>query len=165
MPDILETSSWFRTNSVRVEIRYAKGGFIVEEVHNSRVNAGAAFIAGQVFNTSAAATPLSYIALSSIQVSPAAGDTTLSNEITTHGLGRAQAAVGSASTPGSLNGTTSLSLTNTFTYTGNTSQNIGGVGCFNANANGTLAFEAALANLYTVYSNGDSIAITWTFTF
>ena len=127
--------------------------------HNLRTNAGADFWDAQLFKVASAAATANYIALTADATTPAATDTTLPSEITTNGLGRAQAA--DAHTAGA----SSSALSKTFTYTGSSSVTIAKIGLFNASSSGTMALETLLATTGTVSSNGDTITITWTINF
>jgi hypothetical protein len=85
-----------------------------------------------------------------------AGDTTLTSEETTNGLGRAQ-----ASDAHSASATSSV-LTHTWTYTGSSSKVIAKVGLFNQSTNGVMGLESLLASTATVNTSGDTITVTWT---
>ena len=100
-----------------------------------------------------------FIALTADATAPAAADTTLASEITTNGLGRAQAAdAHTAATSTSL-------LSKTFTYTGSSPVTIAKVGLFNAASVGTMALETLRTTTGTVSANGDTITINWTVNF
>jgi hypothetical protein len=158
---ISETMGAGRLNTITPVIMRKDGTVEVgETVKNSRVDAGASFVANQISGTVAAVAK--YLALtSSTTLSPAKGDTTLASEITTNGLARASATYGGYTAPSSLNGTASFTLT--YTWTATATQTVGGIGIFNAASAGTLLAEAALSQNYTLNS-GDSLAITYTIT-
>lgn len=126
-------------------------------IFNSRVDAGANWQASLM--GSAAGTPANYLALSATSLTIAKGDTALSGEITTNGLGRVQATYGSYTAPSSLSGAASYQLTHTFTATG--PQTVNSAALFNASSAGTMFVEANLTSTATLAS-GDSLAITWT---
>lgn len=142
-----------RVNPVLVQVR--RSGKVVAESlsHNLRTNAGADFEANQLSGTVAAVA--NYIAVSTDTVAPAATDTSLTSEQTTNGLARA------AGTFAHTAGTTSYTLTKTFTYTGGTSITLSKAAMFNASTGGTMAFEALFGATATLV-NGDQITVTWT---
>lgn len=128
--------------------------FYREASHNLLTNAGKDAIASQEGNTATQAAACNYIALTNTAITPAAGDTTLSGEITLNGLARAQAAYAHT------NGTSTYTLTKTFTATGTQASQAAGV--FNASSSGTMCFE----NTYTqvTLNNTDTLTVTWTIT-
>ncbi len=86
-------------------------------------------------------------------------NTTLAGELTGAGLARIAAAFGYT------DGTTSYTLSNTWTYTGTTSITIARVGTFNAPGPppaGTCVFITALSSTATVNANGDQLTVTLT---
>ncbi len=99
-----------------------------------------------------------YIALTENATAPAAGDTTLTAELTGAGLQRQIA------TYAHTNGTNTTTLTKTFTSSDGTARTINKAGNFNAASVGTLVFETLVPNPPSLVS-GDSVAVTWTFTF
>lgn len=127
--------------------------------HNLRTNAGADFWNTQLFSTSPGTAGANYIALTTDTVAPAAADTTLTSELTTNGLGRAQATVTHTAAA------SSTQLSHTWTYTGSTSVVIAKVGLFNAATVGTMVLETLLTTTGTVSANGDTITVTWTINF
>lgn len=129
------------------------------KVYNLRTNVGADFWDAQLFKVAAAGATANYIALTADVTAPAATDTTLTSEIATNGLARAQAA------DAHTGGTISSTLSKTFTYTGSTSVTVAKVGLFNASSSGTLVLETLLGSSGTVSANGDTIAISWTVNF
>jgi hypothetical protein len=87
---------------------------IVVNKHNLLTNGGRDFIHNQAYtNTSAGTQGSRYIAVTTDTGSPAAGDTTLTSEITTNGLGRAAATTNTHSA-----GTNQSTLGITFTASG-----------------------------------------------
>lgn len=104
---------------------------------------------------------LNYIALTESSTAPAAGDTTLSGELTTQGLGRAQAAYAHT------NGTNTVVLTKTFTITAAPTRTPAKAGLLNAAAVGDLGYSTLIPDpppLAFSSGTGDSMAATWTFT-
>lgn len=103
-----------------------------------------------------------FIALTANNTSPGAGDTTLTGEITTGGGGLIRA----ISTPAHTNGTSTYTLTKTFTANGSDSLpvTIAKIGVFNASSSGTMMLETLLSATATLAASGDSVAITDTVT-
>lgn len=126
-----------------------------------RTNAGIDLDHRRSFDTASTGTgsyaASNYIALTENATAPGAGDTTLTAEITTQGLARAQA------TYSHTNGTTTSTLTKTLTMTagGTTTFTPAKAGLFNAPAVGTLDTETAIGSPPALIA-GDSVAITWT---
>ena len=126
--------------------------------HNLLTNAGKDKIAAQLSSAGAAASATAvckWIALTNTAITPAAGDTTLSGEITLNGLGRA-----AAGTLTHTNGTSTFVIANTFTATGTQASQAAGV--FDASSTGNMCFE----NTYTqvTLNNTDTLTVTWTIT-
>jgi hypothetical protein len=125
-------------------------------------DAGKDMIAAQVGGTGAQPAAANYIALTANSTSPAAGDTTLTGEIATAGGGLVRAQATYAHT----NGTSTYTLTKTFTANGSDSLpvTIAKIGVFNASSSGTMALETLLATTATLSSSGDQLTITETVT-
>jgi uncharacterized membrane protein len=125
------------------------------EDHNLITNAGKDFISAQLGSTSPGTNGANFIALSSNTAAPAAGDTTLTGEITTGGLARAQG------TYAHTTGTSTYTVTNTFTATASHTA-VQKAGLFTASTAGTMMAE----NTFTSVSlaSGDQLTITWTIT-
>lgn len=100
----------------------------------------------------------SYIAITENSTAPAVTDTALTGELTAFGLGR------SIGTYAHTNGTNTATLTKTFTSSDATARVIAKAGLLNAATVGTLTFSTAVPSPPSLVS-GDSMAITWTFTF
>jgi hypothetical protein len=83
-------------------------------------------------------------------------DTTLSGELTTNGLGRTQG------TYAHTTGTTTATISHTFTYTGGSSQAVQLTALFNASSAGAMNNEI-LFTQRTLYTN-DTLAVTYTIT-
>jgi hypothetical protein len=147
-------------NHVELVITRANGATEYVDGYNSRTNMGASWQAGVM--GSAAGTPAKYVALSTTSITPAATDTTLSGEITSgtnSGLVRTAGTYGGYTAPGSLGGSASYTITNTFVSAATTTVNSAAL--FDAASAGNLFVEAVLSPAATLAS-GDSIALTWT---
>lgn len=126
-------------------------------------NAGKDFVAGALGDRSGSRPAAAdYLALTANATSPAGSDTTLTAEIATAsgGLIRAQA------TYAHTGGTSTFTLTKTFTANGNDSLpvTVAKVGTFNASSSGTLAWSTLLGTTATVSASGDSLTVTVTIT-
>jgi hypothetical protein len=125
------------------------------------VNAGKDLIYQNMASLSQAAAA-NYIALTANNTPPAAGDTSLAGEITTPGGGlvRAQA------TPAHTNGTSTYTLTHTYTANGSDSLpvTINKIGVFNATSGPTMMFETLVSPSATLSVVGDSVTVTDTVT-
>lgn len=99
--------------------------------------------------------PADYLGLTSDNTSPAAGDTTLTSEVASGTLVRAQAIYAHSS------GTASYTLTKTFTS--DQPITINKLGVFNAASGGTMVFETML-NDPAPLTSGDQLALTETIT-
>ena len=131
---------------------------ITENKHNLLTNGGRDFIHAQAYTNTAAGTEGSrFIAVTVNSGAPAAGDTTLTGEITTNGLERAAATTNTHSA-----GTNTTTLGVTFTATG-THTAVQKSALFNQLAvGGTMTHE----NTFTpvTLSSADSLQVTWTLT-
>jgi hypothetical protein len=133
------------------------GKVIWEETHENQItNAGRDFLHQQGYQTSGlGSNGLNWIALTNTAVTPAAGDTTLSGEITTNGLARAQGTVNHTA------GTNTTTVAHTFTCA-TSSQSCQAVMLFTASSAGTgnheLVFTARTLQV------GDQISVTYTIT-
>lgn len=129
----------------------------IERTLNLRTNAGADFQAGVMGATASTGTGLyasaTYIGLTANASAPAATDTTLTGEIGSGSLARAQAAYSHTT------GAASYSLQKTFTS--DQSVTIAKIGVFNASSAGTMVFETLLNATATLVS-GDQLTITET---
>lgn len=127
-----------------------------EEVWNLITNAGRIFLHKQGYDTSGlGSNGLNYIALSNDTVTETGSSTTLSNEITTNGLGRAQ---GTVTLPvGSGNQTT---VDKTFTATG--SQSAQKAALFTAVSVGTMNHVLGFTQRSLI--TNDTLEITFTIT-
>jgi hypothetical protein len=105
-----------------------------------RTNAGRDFQARVMGDTASTGTgsyaPACYIGLTANSTAPAAGDTTLTGEIASGTLTRAQA------TYAHTNGTNTYTLTKTFTS--DQSVTIAKIGVFNASSSGTMVSSSSM---------------------
>ncbi|MCL4436170.1 MAG: hypothetical protein M1503_10320 [Thaumarchaeota archaeon] len=144
------------TGWVKVEV--VRDGTIIytHDGHNLITNAGKDFIAHRIGSTdTVGANGANYIALTTTAITPAATDTTLSGEITTNGLARAQG------TYSHTNGTNTYTITKQFTASG-TFTGVQGAGLFTASSSGTMMSENTFSSVNLI--SGDQITITWTIT-
>jgi hypothetical protein len=125
------------------------------ESHNLITNAGKDFIAAQVGSTSPGTNGANYIALSSNSAAPAATDTSLTGEINTNGLNRAQGTYSHTA------GTNTFTVSKTFTATG-TVTDVQKTGLFTASSGGTMVAENTFATADLI--SGDQLTVTWTIT-
>lgn len=125
------------------------------EDHNLITNAGKDFISAQIGSTSPGSNGANYIALTTDSTAPAAGDTTLTGEITTGGLERAPG------TYGHTNGQNTFTVTKTFTASA-THTNVQKGGLFTAASSGTMMAESTFTAVSL--ASGDQLTITWTIT-
>jgi hypothetical protein len=127
-----------------------------DEAWNLITNVGRIFLHTQGYGTSGlGANGLNYIALSNDTVTETATSTTLSNEIATNGLSRAQGTVVLPS--GSGNQTT---VDHTFTATG--TQSAQKAALFTASSSGTM--NHVLGFTQRSLSTGDTLEVTFTIT-
>ena len=125
--------------------------------YNARTNAGAASESSSIFITAAATAVFQYIALSATTVTPAAGDTALSGEITANGFARVLVTPTYAA-PSAVGGTYSVTFVKTFTASA--AQVVNSLGLLNAATVGTLFSEIALSSTATLATN-DTLQITY----
>lgn len=125
-------------------------------------NAGIDFICVQAAGSASATAVAKWVALTANNSAPVGTDTVLTGEISTAGGGLVRTAATFAHT----NGTTTYTLTNTWTANGNDALpvTIAKVGAFNAASVGTLVFETLLNSTATLSAAGDNVPLTWTFT-
>ena len=124
---------------------------------NLLTNAGRDWMHAQVYtNTAAGTRGAGFIALTSDTGAPAATDTTLTGEITTNGLARAD-----ATTKTHSSGTNSTTIQHTFTASG-THTAVQKAALFNAASSGYMAHE----NTFTpvTLQSSDTLQVTWTVT-
>ena len=128
--------------------------------HNLLTNGGRDQMHSQVYNeTNATNTErgAGYIAVSADSGAPAAGDTTLTGEIASGGLSRADATTNTHTT-----GTNTTTLAKTFTASA-THTAVHKSATFDAASTGNMVHEAAFSADATLQS-GDTLTVTWTLT-
>ena len=125
------------------------------EDHNLITSAGKDFISAQLGSTSPGTNGANYIALSADTGAPAAGDTTLTGEITTGGLVRTQG------TYAHTNGQSTFTVSKTFTASA-THTAVQKAGLFTAGTGGTMMAENTFSPV-SLAAN-DQLTITWTIT-
>lgn len=127
------------------------------EERDLRTNAGADFQSRVMADTASTGTgsyaAANYIGLTANATAPAATDTTLTGEIASGTLTRAQAAYSHTT------GAASYQLQKTFTS--DQSVTIAKIGVFNASSGGTMVFETLLSATATLVS-GDQLTVTET---
>lgn len=142
--------------SVKVKKQGGKWEYLDYLKPNLLTTVGRDFIHAQVYtNASAGTRGANWVAVTTNASAPAAGDTTLAGEITTNGLGRAEASAGHVA------GTNVSTLTITYTA-GTTFTAVQKAGTFNASSGGTLMHE----NTFTAtdLAQNDQLSLTWTMT-
>ena len=127
-----------------------------EEKHNVVTNSGRDFLHQQGYQTTGlGSNGLNYIALSNDTLTETTSSTTLSNEITTNGLGRAQGTVAHTS------GTNTTTVAYTFTCA-TASQAAQKAALFTASSSGVMCH--VLAFTQRTLQVGDTLTITFTIT-
>ena len=125
--------------------------------HNLLTNGGRDWMHNQVYtNTAAGTRGANYIASTESTITPAAGDTTLSGEITTNGLARIEALTKTHS-----GGSNSTVLEHTFTATG-AFTDVKASALFNASSSGTMPHIANFSTGSGTLATNDTLKITWT---
>src|SRR5262245_5658096 len=128
--------------------------------HNLLTNAGKDFIAAQLYtNTSAGTRGAGFIASTESTITPAVGDTTLSGEISTNGLARADAGTKTHST-----GTNVTTIEHTFTASGSFTD-VKASALFNAGSSGTMPHIANFSTGSGTLATNDTLKITWSLTY
>jgi hypothetical protein len=140
-----------------VTIEVVRNGEVIfhEENHNLITTAGKDFISAQLGSTSPGTNGANYIALTTDATAPAAGDTTLTGEITTGGLARA---IGTYSHTA---GTNTYQVQKQFTASASFTA-VQKAGLFTAVTVGTMMAENTFSSVNLI--SGDQITITWTIT-
>jgi hypothetical protein len=125
-------------------------------------NAGTDLVLNASFGTAAQPAAANQMAVSANTTAPAAGDTTLTGEITTAGGGLLRGAATYAHTTG----TATATLTRTLTANGSDSLpvTLGKLAVFNAASAGTMAIETLISPTATLSASGDNVTITDTVT-
>lgn len=130
---------------------------VCRDKHNLITDAGQDFFAAQCLtNTSAGTRGAGFIALTENGTAPAVTDTTLTSEITTNGLARADATTKTHSA-----GTDTTVIEHTFTASASFST-VQKSGLFNASSSGTMFAENTFTS--TALATNDQIKVTWTIT-
>jgi hypothetical protein len=122
-------------------------------------NAGKDFVAKQLAGAASATAVAKWVGITANATAPAAGDTTLTGEITTAGGGLIRQVGVYAHTIG----TASYTITTTFTANGSDALpvTIAKRGIFDQLAlGGTLIFEALVSPTATLNASGDSVTLT-----
>lgn len=156
-----EVGRWHDDPNGELEVNGRKGYYtydvVAKDVPNLLTDAGRDFIHNQAYtNTIAGTRGSGYVAVTTDVGSPAAGDTTLASEITTGGLGRAD-----ADTKTHTTGTNVSTIEHTFTASA-THTAVVKSGLFNAASVGTMTHENTFTTV-TLQSN-DTLKVTWTLT-
>jgi hypothetical protein len=126
-------------------------------------NAGRDFVSKQVAGAASATAVAKFVAVTANATAPAAGDTTLTGEITTAGGGLIRQTGIYAHT----NGTATFTVTSTFTANGTDSLpvTIAKRGIFDQLAvGGTLVYEALVTPTAVMSASGDALVLTDTVT-
>ena len=148
----------------RIGWQVERKGKIVQSgfTYNSRVDKGAdlsaSLLAGESFNSITTPLPPKYIALSTSELTPAAGDETLTGETSVSGLARAVGAIQSYTGPASLDAAASYIVYKAFTNAGATTT-IESSALFDSTGN--MFVEANLDSSATLEVD-DLLKISWT---
>lgn len=124
--------------------------------HNLTTDAGKSWMADQLYrNTAAGTRGAGYIASTESSITPAVGNTTLTGEITTNGLTRAD-----AGTKTWTAGTNTALVEHTFTATGSFTSVLASA-LFNALTVGTMPHIANFSTGSGILAANDTLKITW----
>jgi len=156
-----EVGRWHDDENGDLVVNDRRGYYTYETIEEDKPNlltdAGRDFIHAQAYtNTSAGTRGSGYIAVTTSATAPDAADTTLASEITTGGLGRAD-----ADTKTHTTGTNVTTIEHTFTASA-THTAVVKSGLFNAASVGTMTHENTFTSV-TLQSN-DTLKVTWTLT-
>src|SRR4030095_6036592 len=125
--------------------------------HNLLTDAGRDWMHAQVYtNASAGTRGAGFIASTESSITPAAANTTLTGEIATNGLARADATTKTHSA-----GTNSTTIEHTFTATGSFTSVLASA-LFNASSTGTMPHIANFSTGSGTLAANDTLKITWT---
>lgn len=142
---------------------FRDGELIYDETdHNLLVDSGKNWIRTQIGSTSPEANGANWVALTNTAITPAAGDTCLSGEITANGLDRQQGTYATGATG-------VYTVQKTFTATGSQSAqasalftaDVTGTPC-DSGDDGTMMAEATMTSASLV--TNDQLQVTWTIT-
>ena len=117
-------------------------------------NYGYIYVAGDTVTAVGA----NFIALTEATITPAAGDTSLSSEISSNGLSRA-----AATTKTHSSGANTSVIAKTFTASGSFTSVLASAS-FTASSSGTMVHEANFSTGSGTLISGDQLAVTWTIT-
>lgn len=156
-----EVGRWVDDENGPLTVNGRKGHYNYEIIEHNKPNlltdAGRDFIHNQAYtNTSAGTRGSGFVAVTTDAGAPSAGDTTLASEITTGGLGRAD-----ADTKTHTNGTNVTTIEHTYTASA-THTAVVKSALFNAASVGTMTHENTFTSV-TLQSN-DTLKVTWTLT-
>lgn len=127
--------------------------------HNLTTDAGKAWMAAQLYtNTSAGTRGAGFVASTQSTITPAVGDTTLTGEIATNGLSRAD-----ATTKTWTAGTNTALVEHTFTATGSFTSVLASA-LFNASSSGTMPHIANFSSGSGTLVANDTLKISWNIT-
>lgn len=125
--------------------------------HQLLTDAGKDWMHQQVYtNTAAGTRGAGFIASTESAITPAVGNTTLTGEITTNGLARAD-----ATTKTHTAASNSSTVEHTFTASGSFTSVLASA-LFNASSAGTMPHIANFATGSGIMASGDTLKITWT---
>ena len=141
--------------TVQVYRHLEKRWEVIDEYHpNLLTTDGRDFYHAQVLtNTSAGTRGSGFLAVTADATAPAAGDTTLTAEITTNGLARAD-----ATTKTHTDNTNSTTIEHEWTASG-THNNVQKCGLFNASSSGILTHEGTFTAASLI--SGDKLKVTY----
>jgi hypothetical protein len=127
-----------------------------------KTNAGNDFQAAQMAGSASATAVAKWVGLTANVTAPAAGDTTLTGEITTAGGGL----IRKAGTYAHTTGANTYTITTVFTANGTDALpvTIGKRGIFDAVTSGNMVFETLISPTATLSASGDSLTLTDTIT-
>ncbi len=145
-----------RLHRAHMHLVHKRGDKVISErdAYNVVTKAQIDFMFAQAYSTSTGANGLNYIALSNDSLTETSTSTTLSSEITTNGLGRAQGTY--AHTAAAATATVSK------TFTASGTQACQKAALFSAASTGTMGHALSFTSVSMI--TGDTLAITFTIT-
>lgn len=152
-----QTADTVRVARAHAVFQHIRNGTVIwtGDAYNVKTTVGIDFTFSQTYGTAAQANGLNYIALSNDSLTETSASTTLSNEISANGLGRAQGTYAHTA------GTSTVTISKTFTCaTG--AQSAQKAALFSASSGGTM--HHALAFTQRTLQIGDQLAVTFTIT-
>ena len=145
-------------------VTYAKTGkkkTLARMKHNLLTTAGKNWVHAQLYtNTAAGTRGAGWVASTESTITPAIGDTTLTGEIATNGLTRADAGTGTGVLT-HTGGSNSSTVEYTFTATGSFTSVLASA-LFTASSSGTMPHIANFATGSGTLATNDTLKITWT---